>query len=75
MKQIGIWMISAVCILAMNTALADEGKTIFYGLEDITTQNVFWKTFSLIKPIRPTFIQFHKLPAHTLHGVVTRVDL
>jgi cytochrome c len=29
MKQIGIWMISAVCILAMNTALADEGETIF----------------------------------------------
>jgi len=29
MKQIGIWMISAVCILAMNTALADEGEAIF----------------------------------------------
>ncbi len=29
MKQIGIWMISAVCILAMNTALADEGETIY----------------------------------------------
>lgn len=32
MKQIGIWMISAVCILAMNTALADEGEAIFKSL-------------------------------------------
>jgi len=52
-----------------------EEKTIFYGLEDIATQNVFWKIFSLIKRISPTFIQFHKLPANKLHGVVTRVDL
>ena len=52
-----------------------EEKTIFYGLEDITTQNVFWKIFSLIKRISPTFIQFHKLPAHQLHCDVTRVDL
>lgn len=29
MKQIGIWIISAVCIVAMNTAWADEGATIF----------------------------------------------
>jgi len=29
MKQIGIWMISAVCIVTLNTAQADEGETIF----------------------------------------------
>jgi cytochrome c551/c552 len=29
MKQIGIWLISAVCIAALNTAWADEGETIF----------------------------------------------
>jgi cytochrome c len=29
MKRIGIWMISAVCIAALNTAMADEGETIF----------------------------------------------
>ena len=29
MKQIVIWIISAVCILVMNTAMADEGETIF----------------------------------------------
>jgi len=50
-------------------------KTIFYGLEDIAAKNVLWKIFSLIKRISPTFIQFHKLPAQKLHGVVTRVEL
>lgn len=29
MKKIGIWIISAVCMVAMNTARADEGETIF----------------------------------------------
>ena len=29
MKKFGIWLISAVCIVAMNTARADEGETIF----------------------------------------------
>lgn len=29
MKQIIIWIISAVCIVAINTAMADEGETIF----------------------------------------------
>lgn len=29
MKRIGIWMISAVCIVAINTARADEGETVF----------------------------------------------
>ena len=52
-----------------------DEKTIFYGLEDIVTQTVFWKVFALIKRISPTFIQFHKLPSPKLHGVVTRVEL
>jgi cytochrome c551/c552 len=32
MKQIGILIISAVCIVAVNTARADEGSTIFKSL-------------------------------------------
>lgn len=27
--KVGIWFIGAVCILALNTAWADEGETIF----------------------------------------------
>ena len=58
----------------MKNAGIDE-KTIFYGLEDIASKNIVWKIFSLIKRINPTFIQFHKLPAPKLYGVVTRVEL
>jgi len=29
MKHIGIWMISVICLVALNTAMADEGETIF----------------------------------------------
>ena len=58
----------------MKSAGIDE-KTIFYGLEDIASKNILWKIFSLIKRINPTFIQFHKLPAPKLYGVVTRVEL
>ena len=29
MKQIGIWVISVVCIVGINTARADEGEAIF----------------------------------------------
>ena len=58
----------------MKKAGIDE-KTIFYGLEDIVTNNIIWSIFSLIKRISPPFIQFHKLPAAKLHGVVTRVEI
>lgn len=50
-------------------------KTIFYGLEDITTSNIVWKIFSVIKKLTPTFVKFYKLPANKLHGVVTRIEI
>ena len=50
-------------------------QTIFYGLEDIVTENVVWKTFSAIKRLTPTFVQFYNLPSHKLHGVMTRVEI
>jgi KUP system potassium uptake protein len=52
-----------------------EENTIFYGLEDIVTDNPGWKIFSMIKRLNPTFVQFYKLPSHKLHGVMTRVEL
>lgn len=52
-----------------------EEKTIFYGIEDISTNNIIWRTFSLIKKVCPTFVQFYKLPSFKLHGVVTRVEM
>jgi len=52
-----------------------EEHTIFYGLEDIVTENPFWKIFAIIKRLNPAFVQFYKLPSHKLHGVMTRVEM
>ena len=50
-------------------------KVIFYGIEDITTANPIWKVFAVIKKLTPNFVQFNKLPAARLQGVVTRVEM
>ncbi|HEX2964306.1 MAG TPA: KUP/HAK/KT family potassium transporter [Syntrophorhabdaceae bacterium] len=50
-------------------------KSIFYGLEEITTRNFFWKIFSILKRLAPPFVQFQDLPPNKLHGVVTRIEL
>ena len=50
-------------------------KVIFYGIEDIATANPIWKVFALIKKLTPNFVQFNKLPAAKLQGVVTRVEM
>lgn len=50
-------------------------KTIFYGHDEISSNNIIWKVFSVIKRVTPTFIQFYKLPPNKLHGVITRVEL
>jgi len=50
-------------------------KTIFYGVEEISTTNIIWKVFSVIKKLTPSFLQFYKLPPNKLHGVVTRVEM
>lgn len=50
-------------------------KVIFYGIEDISTTNPVWKVFSVIKKLTPNFVQFNKLPAAKLQGVVTRVEM
>jgi KUP system potassium uptake protein len=52
-----------------------EEKTIFYGIEDVVTENIFWKMFSIIKKIARPFVQFYKFPSRKLHGVVTRVEI
>ncbi len=52
-----------------------EERVVFYGLEDIATENLIWKVFALIKRTTPTFIQFYKFPSKKLHGVFTKVWL
>lgn len=50
-------------------------KVIFYGVEDIETSNIFWNIFALIKKVTPTFVNFYKLPAHKIHGVITQIKI
>lgn len=50
-------------------------KVIFYGIEDIYTSNPVWKIFSVIKKLTPNFVQFNKVPAAKLQGVITRVEM
>jgi KUP system potassium uptake protein len=52
-----------------------QEKVIFYGIEDIDTRNPVWRVFSVIKKLTPNFVQFNKLPASKLQGVVTRVEM
>ena len=56
-------------------ALDISEKAIFYGTEDIETNNFFWHIFAIIKKVTPTFVSFYKLPAHKIHGVVTQIKL
>ncbi len=65
-------------VLDVETILKSYGineKTIFYGMDEISTSNIIWKVFSFIKKVTPNFIQFYKLPSNKLHGVVTRVEM
>lgn len=65
-------------IADVEKILKDAGineKTIFYGIEDIVTEHVVWKIYSLIKKVTPAFVQFYKLPPHKLHGVITRIEM
>lgn len=65
-------------VLDIEALLKQNGikeKVIFYGIEDINTRNPAWKIFSLIKKLTPNFVQFNKLPASRLQGVVTRVEM
>jgi len=50
-------------------------KTIFYGLEDIFSNNMMWKIFSVIKKLSPSFVQFYRLPPEELHGVMSRFEM
>jgi KUP system potassium uptake protein len=65
-------------ILDIESILKEKGiqeKVIFYGIEDITTDNPIWKFFATIKRQTPNFVQFHRLPSAKLQGVVTRVEM
>ena len=65
-------------VIDMEKLLQKNGireKVIFYGIEDIVTNNPVWRIFGVIKKLTPNFVQFYKLPAGKLQGSVTRVEM
>lgn len=52
-----------------------EERTVFYGVEEITTNNPIWKAFYFIKRNTSTFIRFYQFPPKKLHGVLTKMEL
>lgn len=52
-----------------------DEKVIFYGIYNIETRKVFWRIYSLIRKISPTFVNFYKLPLNKVCGVITHVKL
>lgn len=52
-----------------------EERVVFYGLEDISSRNLVWKCFALVKQVTPTFIHFYQIPSRKLHGVITKVSM
>ncbi len=65
-------------VIDVEEILKESGideKTIFYGLEDIVTDNIIWKIYSTIKKLTPAFVQFYKLPSEKLHGVISRIEM
>jgi KUP system potassium uptake protein len=65
-------------VIDVEQILKENGvdeKTIFYGLEDIVSDNVIWRIFSIIKKVTPPFVQFYKLPPHKLHGIISRIEM
>lgn len=65
-------------VIDVEEILREQGineRAIFYGVEDVLSNNLFWKFFSAIKRLTPNIVQFYKLPYNKLHGVVTRVEM
>lgn len=52
-----------------------EERTIFYGMEEIMSKKILYKVFYLIKRVCPSFVQYYRLPAQKVHGVITRIEL
>lgn len=65
-------------MIDLRTILKDaeiHEKAIFYGMEEIMTDNILWKIFNAIKRLTPSFVQYYKLPANKIHGVITRIEM
>jgi KUP system potassium uptake protein len=50
-------------------------KTIFYGVEDITSKSIVWKIFALIKKLTQSFTKFYELDDEKLYSVNIKVEM
>ena len=50
-------------------------KVIFYGIEEVVSNNVIWKIFAIIKKLSPSFVRFYNLPAEKIHGILMRIEI
>lgn len=50
-------------------------RTIFYGDEEIVSNNIFWKLFAIIKALSPNFVSFYNFPREKLIGVARRAKI
>jgi len=71
--QTGYMEVPDVEVILRDAGISE--KTIFYGMEEIIPSNIVWQIFSVMKRLTPSIVQFYKLPANKLHGVVTRVEM
>lgn len=65
-------------LIDLTAILREAGiqeKTIFFGAEEIVSDNLVWRVFAVLKRLAPNFVQFYRLPAEKIHGVVTRYEI
>lgn len=73
--SIGVGYMEVFRLERVLKALDIKERAIFYGIEDIETNNFFWHIFAIIKKVTPPFVSFYKLPTNKTHGVITSVNL
>jgi KUP system potassium uptake protein len=73
--EIGAGYMEVVDVGEILQSAGIHENTIFYGIEDISTDNLFWKIFSTIKKLSPSFVHFYNLPPDRLHGVIMRAKM
>lgn len=65
-------------VVDVESVLSNAGiqeKAMFYGLEEIASDNVFWRLFSVTKRLTSPFVQYYDLPPQKLHGVVQCIEM
>ncbi len=62
-------------LLTIMRQVGIEETTVFYGMEEIVTNNIIWKIYAVIKRLSPSFVQYYRLPPDRVHGVVTRLEM